>query len=233
MDLEHLIHLSPIAATGVVGATIIWERAQSLFFKYTLDSKKFLGQVESLIAKGNLQGALDLCSSNEKALLPRVVKAGLMKASRDEGEIKTALEVSLIDASTTVNARIGYLAMIANVATLLGLLGTIAGLISSFKAVASADAATKQSLLAQGISMSMNATALGLLVAIPVMIAYSILTGRANKVMDELDKGAGRTLAMLHGRIYDGEDDFSKVAFEAVEDGNADANKVKSIKGAA
>ena len=78
-----------------------------------------------------------------------------------------------------VSQRIGYLAMIANVATLFGLLGTIGGLISSFEAVASADAATKQSLLASGISVSMNATMLGLAVAIPAMIAFSILNSRA------------------------------------------------------
>lgn len=228
MDFEHLLHLSPIALTGVVGATIIAERAKSLFVNYKIDSAKFMGQVESMIAKSDLQGALDLCASNEKALLPNVVKAGLLKATRGEEEIKTALEVSVVDASGKIHSRIGYLAMIANVATLLGLLGTIAGLISSFKAVASADAATKQSLLANGISMSMNATALGLLVAIPVMIAYSVLNGRASRMMDDLEKGAGRTLSLLHGRVYSDEDDFSKVSFEQVEEG-----KVTHIKGAA
>ena len=228
MTFENILHLSPIAFTGVIGAAIIWERSQSLFFKFKVDSNKFMGQVESMVTKNDLQGALDLCASNPNALLPGVVKAGLMKATRDEDEIKTALEVSIVDAAGKIHSRIGYLAMIANVATLLGLLGTIAGLISSFEAVASADAATKQSLLANGISMSMNATAMGLLVAIPVMVAYSVLNGGASRLMDDLEKGAGRTLALLHGRAYADEDDFSKVSFEQVEEG-----KVTSIKGAA
>lgn len=222
-----IIHLLPIAATGVVSATIIAERASKLFFQYSIDSKLFLSQVEGLLQKGDLQGALNLCSANEQKLLARVVKSALLKSTRDEDEIKTSLGVAVMDASGLLTARIGYLAMIANVATLLGLLGTIAGLIQSFKAVASADAATKQSLLAEGISVSMNATALGLVVAIPTMIAFSILNGRANKILDDLEKGAGRVLSMLHGRVYNGEDDFSKVSFDNVENGNS------NLKGAA
>lgn len=226
--MNHYIHMAPIALTGIVASALIWERATALFFKYSIDSKIFIGQVEQMLLKGNLQGALDLCASNDSKLLARVVKSALLKATRDEHEIKTALEVQLLDAAGLVNQRIGYLAMIANVATLFGLLGTIGGLIASFEAVASADAATKQSLLASGISMSMNATALGLLVAIPTMIAFSVLNGRANKIMDELEKGAGKTLGMLHGRLYaDSEDDFSKVAFDSVESGE------KTAKGAA
>jgi biopolymer transport protein ExbB/TolQ len=191
-----------------------------------------MSQIEALLTKGNLQGALDFCASNEKPLLPRVVKAGLLKAARDESEIRASLEVAILDAQGLITQRIGHLAMIANVATLFGLLGTIAGLISSFEAVASADAATKQSLLAAGISVSMNATALGLLVAIPVMIAYSILNSRATKLLDEIEKGAGRTVTLLHGRLYaDEADDFSKVSFEAIPDGGA-AQPVK-LKGAA
>src|SRR5207237_666523 len=143
--------------TGIVSATIIAERVTALFFKYAIDGAHFMNQIEALLARGNVQGALDLCASNHKALLPSVIKSALLRASRDESEIKASVEVALLDATGLVNQRIGYLAMIANVATLFGLLGTIGGLISSFEAVASADAATKQSLLANGISVSMNA----------------------------------------------------------------------------
>ncbi|HRK02083.1 MAG TPA: MotA/TolQ/ExbB proton channel family protein [Oligoflexia bacterium] len=223
-----ILHLLPIAATGVVAAALIAERTSKLFFQYSIDSKLFMSQIEGLLQKGNLQGALDLCAANEQKLLPRVVKAALLKASRNQEEIKTSLEVAVIDANSLLSARIGYLAMIANVATLLGLLGTIAGLIQSFKAVASADAATKQSLLAEGISVSMNATGLGLVVAIPAMIAFSLLSGRSNKILDEIEKGAGRTLSLLHNRVYAGEDDFSNVSFDTVETGNG-----SGIKGAA
>ncbi|MBI3543407.1 MAG: hypothetical protein HY075_09070, partial [Deltaproteobacteria bacterium] len=119
----HYIHLLPIVLTGIAAATIIWERVVKLFFNYAIDSKLFVGQIEGLLAKGNLQGALDLCASNEARLLPRVIKAALIKATRDESEIRTSIEVSLLDCSGLVTSRIGYLAMIANVATLFGLLG--------------------------------------------------------------------------------------------------------------
>jgi biopolymer transport protein ExbB len=225
--MSQILHLAPIATTGVVAAALIFERSHTLYFKYSIDSKAFLGQIEALLATGNLQGALDLCSSNDKSLLPRVVKAALLKATRDESEIKTSLEIAMVDCAGLATQRIGYLAMIANVATLFGLLGTIMGLIASFEAVASADAATKQSLLAAGISTSMNATALGLLVAIPAMIGFSLLNSRANKIMDELEKGAGRVIALLHNRLYsDDSEDFSKIGFESVPEG-------KNARGAA
>lgn len=229
------LHLLPIVITGIVAFALIWERCTALFLRYSIDSRLLIGQVENLLAKGNLQAAIDLCASNERKLLARVLKTALLKATRDEVEIKTAVEVSLLDASSLVTCRIGYLAMIANVATLLGLLGTIAGLIASFEAVASADAATKQSLLASGISVSMNATGLGLIVAIPTMIMYAVLNSRANKIMDELEKGAGHVIGLLHGRAYAADDDdFSRISFDAVPPaGKSDVPAKKTLKGAA
>src|SRR4051812_17220351 len=103
--MTHYLHLLPIAIAGIVAAAIIFERAAALFFKLAIDGKLFLGQIESMLAKGNLQGALDLCASNERALLPRVVRAGLLKAARDESEIKTSLEVTLLDSSGLINMR--------------------------------------------------------------------------------------------------------------------------------
>lgn len=220
--MTHLLHLLPIIITGVIAAALIFEKVQRLYFKYSIDGQKFLREIETLILKNNLQGALDLCSSNDQIPLAKIVKSGLLKVTRDETEIKAALEETYLDCTGLIHQRIGYLAMIANVATLLGLLGTIAGLISSFEAVASADAATKQALLASGISTSMNATAAGLIVAIPVMIAYSMLNSRANRITDELEKGATRVLTLLHGRHYNDQlDDFSKVSFDEVQKGAA------------
>jgi biopolymer transport protein ExbB/TolQ len=83
--------------------------------------------------------------------------------------------------------RTGFLPMLSNVATLTGLLGTIAGLITSFSAVAEADAATKSTLLADGISEAMNCTAFGLIVAIPCLLAYSILQSRTQRYIDEIN----------------------------------------------
>lgn len=93
--------------------------------------------------------------------------------------------------------RLHYLSMLANVATLLGLLGTIHGLILSFQAVAQADPATKQALLANGISVSMYTTALGLAVAIPAMVAYSFLVSRQNELIEQLTEKCSKLTELL------------------------------------
>jgi biopolymer transport protein ExbB/TolQ len=99
--------------------------------------------------------------------------------------------------------------MVANVATLLGLLGTIHGLIQSFQAVSFADPSQKQTLLAQGISTSMNTTALGLFVAIPVMIVFSILHSRQNKLLEEVEEIGAKTVDLLISRNYEAFDEKS------------------------
>ena len=88
--------------------------------------------------------------------------------------------------------RTPYLSMIANVATLLGLLGTILGLINSFSAVAHADAADKAALLSAGISLAMNTTAFGIIAAIPCMVAYSYLVEKTNELVDEINENVAR-----------------------------------------
>jgi biopolymer transport protein ExbB/TolQ len=131
-----------------------------------------------------------------------VVKAGLLRASRDNRQIQAAIEIVAHEAIGAVRKRIAYLAMIANVATLFGLLGTIMGLIKSFGAVANVDAATKSVMLADGISTSMNATASGLAVAIPTMIAFSVLQSKANRLMEDIEGSAMVTLDLLGVRLY-------------------------------
>jgi biopolymer transport protein ExbB/TolQ len=95
--------------------------------------------------------------------------------------------------------RLHYLSMLANVATLMGLLGTIHGLILSFQAVATADPAMKQTLLANGISVSMYTTALGLAVAIPLMVCYSFLVSRQNILVEQLQEKCGKLTELLTG----------------------------------
>jgi biopolymer transport protein ExbB/TolQ len=108
-------------------------------------------------------------------------------------------------ATQAIQRRTQFLATIANVATLLGLFGTIAGLIASFQAVGSADAQQKAALLATGISTAMNATMLGLGVAIPCMVAFSFLMNRTNRLIAEVDQSAVQALDVLKQRFYSAE----------------------------
>ena len=197
-----LSHLLPIIAVGAFSLAIIVERAFSLYWKYSIDNHVFLTEVKQKILANDMAGAIQLCSSQGNALSAKVVKAGLLRASRDNRQIQAAIEIVAHDSIANVRKRIAYLAMFANIATLFGLLGTIMGLIKAFGAVANVDAATKSVMLADGISVSMNATASGLAVAIPTMIAFSVLQSKANRLTENVEGAAMVTHDLLAARAY-------------------------------
>ena len=197
-----ITHLIPIFAIGAFALAIAIERFYALYVRYPLNTNKFLAEIKQRVLANNITGAIQLCSDQGNALAGRVAKAGLLRASRDNSQIESAIDIEAHSAVACLRKRIAYLAMIANVATLLGLLGTIMGLIKSFTAVANVDAATKSQLLAEGISMSMNATAAGLVVAIPTMILFSILQSKANRQVEQVESVAMSTLDLLSGRAY-------------------------------
>ena len=189
------------------GIAVTWERFKALYFDYGTDSNVFLKQMKTMIVTDKIEDAIVYCSSQGKALLPKMVKMILERADRDDESIKNAHEIASMEVVPLITRRLGYLAMIANVATLIGLLGTIHGLIQSFQAVSFADPAQKQTLLAQGISISMNTTAMGLLVAIPVMIIYSVLQSRQNKLIEDIISVSAKVVDMLLSRTYQAYDE--------------------------
>lgn len=214
-------HLLPIFAIGAFAAGIAIERAIALYFRYPLNTKRFLAEMKQRILSNNIAGAIQLCSDQGNAIAAKVAKAGLLRASRDNSQIAAAVEIELHQGVGSLRKRIAYLAMIANVATLLGLLGTIYGLIKAFAAVANVDAATKSVLLADGISISMNATATGLAVAIPTMIIFSILQSKANRVTEQVECVAMSTVDMLSSRAYREEwDEVEKPSSPTLVGGN-------------
>ena len=128
------------------------------------------------------------------------MRNGLKRANQSKEQIQDALESSMLEAMPHVEKRLGYLALIANVSTLVGLLGTIYGLIQSFAAVASADPSSKAELLALGISKAMNTTAFGLISAISIMVAHQILTTKAEKIMGDLEHFSVKLVDLLSTR---------------------------------
>ena len=112
-------------------------------------------------------------------------------------EIQNAVDETALRELPKIQRRTHYLSLIANVATLMGLLGTITGLISAFNALATADPAQKATLLALGISQAMNTTAFGLMVGIPNMIAFSVLSSKANILIEDIDESSVRLLNFL------------------------------------
>lgn len=191
-----------IILTGLLTAAIIIERFAAYYSRFALHTEKLYSEIESLILQGQNEKAILICEQNQKKPLAYALKKILEKSDRDSESIYQAENIAQSEVLPLYQKNIHYLAMFANVATLLGLLGTIHGLILSFQAVAQADPAQKQALLAHGISVSMYTTALGLAVAIPAMIFSSVLVAKQNELVETLTILTQKTVEILtSGRL--------------------------------
>ncbi len=192
----------PIAVAMAFATALILERWSRLS-KYSIGSaESFMVEVQKHILANDIDGAIRVCDGANSAVLANVLKAGLKRSSGNESQIQNAIDAASLGAVPKLEKRLSYLATIANISTLLGLLGTITGLIRSFSAIALADAAQRQAILASGISEAMNCTAFGLIVAIIAMIMHSILTNKATKLTEEIDEYGVKLLDLLLTRRY-------------------------------
>jgi biopolymer transport protein ExbB len=181
------VWMVPILVVAVFALAIAFERLFYILFRANINANAFMAQIQKLIMANNIDRAIKLCNAEPHAALPRVVKAGLTRANRNEKDIENAIDEAILEVGPKINKRTNYLSMLANVATLLGLLGTIWGLIDAFKAVATAPPELKQTMLAGGISIAMYTTAGGLMVAIPILLIHSVVLNRSNKILDDVD----------------------------------------------
>jgi biopolymer transport protein ExbB/TolQ len=177
----------PIFLMGIFGVAVAAERLIFVYLRASIHSDAFMGLVQRQVLDGNIDEALRLCNSEPSAVLPRVLKAGLLRAGRSEDEMSKAVEEATRANSPLLGQRIAYLPMIANTATLLGLVGTIQGLILSFQSVSAASAEARSSELASGIAVAMYTTFAGLMVAIPVLVAHAFIAAKANATLDDID----------------------------------------------
>jgi biopolymer transport protein ExbB/TolQ len=185
-----------ILLTMVVSMAIDIERFLFINFKNRIDTTAFVNKILELLQKGSVTSAVELCSVS-KAALPRITKAGLEEFGKSPEDIQQAMELAAMNEIPKIEKRTNYLSLLANIATLLGLLGTIFGLIDSFKAVTAADASQKAALLAQGIAVAMNTTAFGLVVAIPTLVVYSMLNERSTAIINEINENTARIFQRL------------------------------------
>lgn len=186
-----------IILTGFVSVYFIYERIKVLYFDYGMDVSDFANRIQASIASKKVDEAILLSAQLEKKPMARAFKTILEKADRDDETIFQAHDNAMSEVIPLYSKKLHYLSMLANVATMIGLLGTISGLISSFKAVASADAALKQQLLSSGIAESLNTTLLGLVVAIPSMVFFSILSSRQNQLIEQTTEKCGKLTELL------------------------------------
>jgi biopolymer transport protein ExbB len=176
---------------------VLIDRIVVLYFKAAVDKEAFLRGLKKHIYAGDLDKAISFTASQKKTPLTSVIKAGLINVPKGDDDVQAAMDEATLRESPRIERRTGYLAMLGNVATLLGLLGTILGLIHAFGAVANANPADKATILASSISEAMNCTAFGLATAIPALVAYSILQGRTQHMMDEINETSVAVLNLI------------------------------------
>jgi len=182
-----------ILAFGVAAFAIIVERFYFLYLKRKPNQKEYVASLENSIRSGDLATVSSQCANDSAfhPIAPAIAAAtNVVLNHGGKEEIQGKMDEVLLHEVEKVESRIGFLAMLANVATLTGLLGTIAGMIKSFAAVANANPAEKATLLAGGISEAMNTTAFGLIVAIPTLVIFALMTSRGNKIVEDLTQGS-------------------------------------------
>jgi biopolymer transport protein ExbB/TolQ len=166
---------------------IIADRFVHILSKYRVNSEEFMAQIRKLVQAGNVDRAIKLCEAEPLPLL-QVVRAGLTQVNRGEDAVIAQMEERMSEVIPALEKRIGSLWSLANIATLVGLLGTVSGLIKAFGAVAYADPGQKAALLARGISEAMYNTALGLGIAVLCMIFHLFLHSWAKKVKQDMER---------------------------------------------
>jgi len=187
----------PIALAFIVAIAITVDRIMVLFFRANIDKEAFLRGLKKHIYAGDLDKAISFCAGQKRTPLVAVVKAGLINVPKGEEDVQAAMDEATLRESPKIEKRTGFLAMLGNVATLLGLLGTIVGLIKCFGAVSSANPADKAAILSQGISEAMNCTAFGIAVGVMSLVAFSVLQGRTQTMIDDINETSVGVLNLI------------------------------------
>lgn len=184
-----------IAVVWCVGIALAVERLKK-YFTYDIDGKSLMANIKKNVIGNQVQDSIQSCSESN-SLNAFVMKNGLKRANQSKEQIQDALEGSILETVPLIEKNLGFLALAANLSTLLGLLGTIQGLIQSFAAVATAEASQKAQLLAEGIAVAMNTTALGLVSAISLMIVHAFLVAKGEKMIQEIEENSVKLLDLL------------------------------------
>lgn len=179
---------------SILGLGFIIERFITLWFRYRINAREFVKRVLFFVSSHNYARAIEVCNSKPSNPLSRVLKAGLLKANKSDKEIQRSMEEEMLRSLPAVQRNIDYVAMAANTATLLGLLGTIFGLIMAFKGVSGKSAQARQEHLAKGISVAMYTTAFGLIIAIPFLFSHYWLNRKGIRMIESVEESAVQLL---------------------------------------
>ena len=194
------VFMYPILIVFAIGVGIAAERYITLTM-VTKDNQVVWDQVQPLLTEGDFEKAREMTSKDESTI-SQVLNMGLSLQGtvRRREDIEIAMEESMMEIVPRLEKRTPYVALASSIATLLGLLGTIMGLIQAFTAVANANPAEKADLLSASISVAMNTTAFGLMVAIPLLIIHAILTSKTGDIVDSLEMATVKSLNVFSRR---------------------------------
>lgn len=187
----------PILVVFAVGAAISIERYITLT-RVTSRNESAWERVQAALVEGDFEKARELTREDDSAI-SKLLAMGLDRQGivRRREDIETAMEEQMMEIIPQLEKRTPYIALGANLATLLGLLGTIMGLITAFTAVANANPAEKADLLSASISVAMNTTAFGLIVAIPLLITNQVLLAKTSAIVDSLEMASVKALNVI------------------------------------
>lgn len=190
-----------VIGLSIVAAILTIERYIVLRFRYSMDGRQLFNEIKKYLAVGDQRRALEVCRQYPRVPLAQVMAAGIQNMDKSMEDIDMAMETETLYYVPKINQRLAYLPNLANTATLVGLLGTISGLIVSFGASSGAQVMgglTKEQALAHGISFAMYTTAAALAMAIPTVLAGMWLGSKANGLIDDIDHYASALKHLIH-----------------------------------
>ncbi len=206
-----------ILLVGFVATGIVIERGIALYKNYRQAPADLRNKLLTFISLGQFSEAksyVEMAAPN--TAMGRVVTAGITvrQAGGGDEEVQARMDEALTQEIGIIDRRTGFLAVYGNVATLLGLLGTVTGLIASFTSVSSANPAERSLMLGQGIAEALNTTAFGLMVAIPALVAYAIFQNRTDRVVGELTEESSK---IFHDLLFRSESQTMNTKANAVK----------------
>jgi len=200
------LFMYPILLVFLAGLAITVERWVQLNRTRNVN-RRMWNELHPVLAKGDFEKAKSMISKDDSNI-SQILGMGLARIGvvRRREDFEIAMEESMMEIIPQLEKRTPYIALLSNIATLLGLLGTIMGLIEAFTAVANANPAEKADLLSASISVAMNTTAFGLMSAIPLLLFHSKLTSTTGQIVDSLEMASVKALNSLS--------DFNRRHFE-------------------
>ena len=195
------VWMYPLITISAFALAVILERLFYYYVHCRINAKTLLSQIVRLVRNGDVEKARQLCA-RAKTPLSIILESALWHFQQQEPdhEIQNAVDEIALRELPRIQRRTHYLSLFANISTLLGLLGTIFGLQEAFGALSAADPSQKATVLARGIAIAMNTTAMGLIVAVPCMVLFSILGSKANAIIEEIDESSVRLLNFLYAQ---------------------------------